>query len=181
MPRYPILLLLVALVAAGRLTPCQAEPPPASTPAPACLGVAREGADVEAVRQMEQRGARMNIDGWDFADSREFFASDFVSIQPGGGVSDLAAVMSTFSNGRSPGWARRFDLTELDVRIFNCEFALVIGTAEAHPLAAAADAPPWRVRFLNVWRKEGGRWRYWANQFTTIVSAPEGGTRRPGP
>jgi hypothetical protein len=179
MPRYPLMLLLVVLVAAGRLAPCQAEPPPTAAQAAACRSVATEGPDVEAVRQMEQRGARMNVDGWDLADSREFFAPDFVSIQPGGAVSDLAAIMTTLANGRSPGWARRFDLTGLDVRVFDCEFAVVVGTAESQPLAAAPGAPAWRVRFLNVWRKEGGRWRYWANQFTTIASAPGGEPRRP--
>ncbi len=168
MPRHPVPLLLITAFATMPLAPCRAETPQAAP----CAGIATDGPEVEAVRQLELRGARMNVDGWDLSDSRDFFAADFVGVQPGGGVTGLETIMRTFVNGRSPAWARRFDLTALDIRVFDCATAVVIGTAEAQPLSAAADAPAWHVRFLNVWRKQGGRWRYWANQFTPIAPGP---------
>ena len=169
MPRC-LAFVAVVLIAGGGLAPCGAQSPPAPPESRGCAGVATEGPEVEAVRQLELRGGRMNIDGWDAEESRSFFASDFIGIQPGGAISGLEAIGATAATGRIPGWARSFVLTDLDIRVFNCATALVVGTAEARPLAAPAESPPWRIRFLNVWRREGGQWRYWANQFTTITS-----------
>ena len=171
MPRY-LALVVVMLIAGGGLAPCGAESPPVPPAIGGCVGVATEGGEVEAVRQLELRGGRMNTEGWDVEESRSFFASDFIGIQPGGAISGLETIVVTSASGRIRGWARSFVLTDLDIRVFICATALVVGTAEARPLAAPAESPPWRIRFLNVWRKEGGRWRYWANQFTAITSEP---------
>jgi hypothetical protein len=175
---HALLLLLPALFA-GPLDPCCAERETAAPLQATCAGTATEGPDVEAVRRMELRGARMNVDGWGIEGSRDFFAPDFVSIGPDGAVNGLEAIMSAFTNGRSPGWARSFDLASLDIRVFDCSTGVVVGTAEARALNAPAEGPLWRVRFLNVWRKEGGRWLYWANQFAPITPDSEQAQAQP--
>lgn len=131
------------------------------------------GREVEAVRRLELRGAEVNVDGWRIEEAQSFFASDFVSIAPDGSVTRLDRVLSGFVDGASAGWARSFDIVDLDVRLYDCRAAIVVGLAEVRPLAAPADAAPWRIRFLNVWRKEGDRWLYSANQFARVTGAPE--------
>jgi ketosteroid isomerase-like protein len=128
-----------------------------------------ESEEIDAIRRLELRGARVNVDGWDIDEARRFFAADFVSIQPDGRINGLDAVMATFKNGRSRGWAQSFDITSLDISLLDCAAAMVIGTAEVRALGAPAGAPPWRVRFLNVWRKSQEGWQYRANQFARML------------
>lgn len=145
----------------------------ASAPVPAaygpCPASATAGPDVEAVRQREWRGARANVEGWSIDEARAFFAPDFVSIAPDGSSSELDRVFAGFRDGRSAAWARSFDLTALDIRVYDCTTAVVVGVAQVRALAASAEAPPWRIRFLNVWRRMDGEWRYAASQFTRMA------------
>ncbi len=160
----------LAAVAVSAVEPAAAASPAADG---RCEGVAVEGPDVEAVRRLESFGAQVNVDGWPEAVARAFFAPDFVAVAPGGAVSDLGHVLSTFKDGASPGWARRFEITSLDIRIYNCSTAVVIGAGQVQPLGDAAGTPAWRIRFLNVWRLEKGRWLYAANQFTRLSETPD--------
>lgn len=159
-----------ALLAIGAVTALAASCAPiplgaAPAAAPSCPAVATTGPDVDAVRRLEERGARVNVEGWTIEEARAFFAPDFVSVQPNGSVNGLETVFSSFADGRSRPWARSFDLVELDVHIYNCNAAVVVGLAEAHPLGTAESAPPLRLRFLNAWRKQDGRWLYAGNQY----------------
>ena len=137
-----------------------------------CPVVATHGPDVEAVSRRERDGARVNVDGWRIDDARDFFTSDYFSLQPDGTVRRLDAVLATFKDGRGAGWARSFDIADLDVRVYHCTSAVATGIAQVRALAAPADAQPWRIRYLNVWRREDGRWRNAANQFVRVVETP---------
>lgn len=134
-----------------------------------CPASTTGGPEVEAVRALEQRGARVNVEGWTIDQARAFFAPEFRSIGPDGAVTPLDRILASFVDGRSRGWASRFDLVELDIRVHGCTAAIVVGLAEVRPLAAPADAPPWRIRFLNVWRRESGQWLYAANQYARVT------------
>ncbi len=124
-----------------------------------------EGPDAEEIRRLEERGARANVEGWSIEEARAFFAPEWASVQPNGETSDLDAVLAGFKDGKSVPWAARFELPELDIRVY-CDAAVVIGRGQAWaPGAPAGAAPAVKFRFLNVWRKEGGRWLYAANQF----------------
>ncbi|ANB19282.1 nuclear transport factor 2 family protein [Dokdonella koreensis] len=151
---------------------CTLTTPGRSAPAPACPEVATTGADVEAVRARELRGARANLDGWTLADARGFFAPEYFSIQMDGSIRRLNAVFAGFTDGRSPGWARRFELADLQIHVYRCDTAVVTGLIEASASAAPANAPPWRIRYLNLWRRQGDQWLNAANQFVRVTSAP---------
>jgi hypothetical protein len=115
---------------------------------------------------MEIRGAASNVEGWGIDEAWAFFAPEWVSVQPDGSMIGLDAVFEQFSDGRSRPWAGRFDLPELDIRVY-CDSAVVVGLGRAWAPGAAPDAPPAvRFRFVNVWRKSDGRWVYVANQYT---------------
>ena len=142
---------------------CANSPPPmheALMCAPVTAGTA-----VEEVRQQELRGAAVNVEGWTIEEARAFFAPEWVSVQPDGSLTRLETVLGGFVEGRSRAWASSFTLVELDIRVA-CDSAVVIGLAEARPQGAPQSSPPVRMRFMNVWRKQDGRWLYAANQWT---------------
>jgi hypothetical protein len=124
------------------------------------------GPDVEEIRRLEQRGAQSNVDGWDIEEARRFFAPEWTSVGPDGSDGDLSSVLNAFDNGRSRPWAGRFEILDLDIRVY-CDTAVVVGRAAAYRIGASGqeDAPAAHFRWLNVWRKEQGRWVYVANQF----------------
>ena len=124
-----------------------------------------DGADREALRQLEVRGARANVEGWTLDEAKAFFAPKWVSVGPDGKVAGVDTVFESFVDGRSRPWASRFDLVELDIRVYGTA-AVVIGLAEAEGLGAPAGTKPTRFRYLNVWRKVNGRWLYSEQQFT---------------
>jgi ketosteroid isomerase-like protein len=128
--------------------------------------VATTGADVDAVRRLEARGAAVNVEGWDIEEARGFFAPEWASVQPDGSVLRLDSVFAGFQDGRSRPWAQSFTHTELDVRVA-CDSAVVIGLAEVRP-RGAPEGVVVRTRFLNVWRKQDGRWLYAANQYVRL-------------
>jgi hypothetical protein len=132
----------------------------------ACLSMQTSGPDAEEIRRLENRGAQSNVDGWSLEEARDFFAPEWISVGPDGAHSDLAAVLDGFENGRSRPWAGRFDILDLDIRVY-CDSAIVVGKAAAYRIGASGpnDAPAVHFRWLNVWRKQDGRWLYVANQF----------------
>jgi hypothetical protein len=133
----------------------------------ACASMQTSGPDADEIRRLEMRGAQSNVEGWTIEEARSFFASEWVSVAPDGSLSGLDAVLSGFQDGRSQPWAGRFDIMELDVRVY-CDMAIVVGAGEAYRIGASGpnDQPAVRFRWLNVWRKQDGRWVYVANQFT---------------
>ena len=137
-----------------------------------CPGSTTTGPDVEEIRRLELRGGQVNVEGWSIEEARGFFAPDFFAIEPGGQINRLDKILSGFSNGRNPGFARSFDISGLDIRVYGCDAAVVTGLADVRVLAAPPDAPAWRIRFLNVWRRDEGRWRLAANQFVRVMPAP---------
>jgi hypothetical protein len=147
------------------LAACTSSPPPTHD-ALMCAPVTA-GPAVEEVRQQELRGAAVNVEGWTIEEARGFFAPEWVSVQPDGSVTRLETVLGGFVEGRSRAWASSFTLVELDIRVA-CDGAVVIGLAEARPLGAPQSSPPVRMRFMNVWRKQDGRWLYAANQWTSV-------------
>lgn len=146
--------------------------PGRATVAAECAPVATAGPEAEEIRRLELRGAEVNVQGWGIAEARGFFAPDFVSVGADGTVTRLDRVLGSFTDGVSRGWAGRFEILELEIRILGCAAAIVVGLAEARPLAAPAGTPSWRIRFLNVWRRENGRWLYAANQFARVGAPP---------
>lgn len=143
------------------------------TAAASCPGVATTGPDVEAIRQLELRGGQVNVEGWSIEEARTFFAPDFLSIEPGGGVNRLDKVLSSFSGGCNPGFARSFDISDLEIRVYGCDAAIATAIADVRILAAPPDAPAWRIRYLNMWRLDAGHWRLAANQFARVVSTSD--------
>lgn len=133
-----------------------------------CGTATTTGDDADAVRHLEERGARTNVEGWGIEEARQFFAPTWVSVGPDGVVKGLDTVFEAFVDGRSRPWATRFDLLELDVRVY-CDTAIVIGLAEAHGASPGQVA---RFRYLNVWRKVDGRWLYSEQQFTRLPATP---------
>ena len=170
MSRCLVMLMVIALSVHVWMPPCRAEPAGEPGADPSCSALATQGAEVETIRRLELRGGRVNVEGWGIGEARLFFAPDFVSVQPDGSTVGLDTLLSRFVDGRSPGWARSFEVTELDIRVFDCRTAVVVGTAEWRALAAPEGAPATRVRFLNVWRKADRRWQYWANQYTRLTA-----------
>lgn len=133
--------------------------------AAACSSDATSGPNADEIRRLEAIGARSNVDGWSLKEARGFFAPEWVSVQPDGALFHAQDVLSRFVNGRSFGWADRFDLLQLDVRVY-CDVAVVVGLAEAHARGAPQSAPSMHFRYTNVWRKVGRRWSNVANQYT---------------
>ncbi|WP_299008049.1 nuclear transport factor 2 family protein [uncultured Caulobacter sp.] len=164
--RTNILTLALPLIFMAASVPVQAQPTTAS-----CSEVATTGPDVEAIRQLELHGGRVNVEGWTIEEAREFFAPEFFAIEPGGGINRLDKVLSNFPNGRNSGFARSFDISGLEIRVYGCDAAIVTGTADVRVLAAPADAPALRIRFLNIWRRDAGHWRLAANQFVRVTAA----------
>jgi len=132
-----------------------------------CEMFTASGPDADEIRRLEQRGADTNVEGWTIEEARTFFAPEWASLQPDGSVTGLdAALAGGFQDRRSRPWAQSFTLIELDVRVY-CDMAIVIGLAEARGAApGGSEILTVRFRYLNVWRKQGGRWIYAANQFT---------------
>lgn len=139
----------------------------ATEPAASCATVSTSGPEVEEIRELEHRGARSNVEGWSIEEARAFFAPEWVSVSADGTHSGVDVVLSEFVNGRSRPWAGRFEISDLDIRVY-CDVAVVVGRAAAYAIGApaAADRPGVRFRWLNVWRRQDGRWLYAANQFT---------------
>ena len=133
-----------------------------------CNTATTTGEAVDAVRRLEERGARTNVEGWGMEEARQFFAPTWVSVGPDGAVKGLDTVFEAFVDGRSRPWATRFDLLDLDIRVY-CDTAIVIGLAEARGSTPEQVA---RFRYLNVWRKVDGRWLYSEQQFTRLPVAP---------
>lgn len=133
----------------------------------ACPSMSTSGPDVEEIRRLEQRGAQSNVDGWSLEEARGFFAPEWISVGPDGTDGAIATVLDGFENGRSQPWAGRFDILDLDIRVY-CDVAVVVGRAAAYRIGASGpeDSPAVHFRWLNVWRKQDGRWVYAANQFT---------------
>ena len=130
-----------------------------------CPGFTATGADANEVRRLELRGAATNVEGWTIEEARTFFAPEWMSVQPDGSVMQLDAVFARFQDGRSPPWAGRFDLVELDIRVY-CDMAIVVGLAEARAPGGSETSPALRFRYLNIWRKHEGRWLYAGQQYT---------------
>jgi ketosteroid isomerase-like protein len=124
-----------------------------------------DAAETEELRRLELRGARANVEGWSLDEAKAFFAPTWVSVGPDGKVAGADSVFASFVDGRSRPWASRFDLVELDIRVYGV-VAVVIGLAEAEGIGAPAGTKPTRFRYLNVWRKVNGRWLYSEQQFT---------------
>ena len=131
-----------------------------------CPSMQTSGPEVEAIRRLEERGAQSNVDGWSLEEARGFFAPEWISVGPDGNDANLAAVLEGFESGRSRPWAGRFDILDLDIRVY-CDTAVVVGRAAAYRIGASepGETPAVRFRWLNVWRKQDGRWLYVANQF----------------
>lgn len=159
------LIISVLLMAAGLASAGNPSSSASSPHVRICSRVATSGFDVDAVKRLELRGAASNVDGWTIEEARSFFAPEWVSVQPDGTQVGLDKVLSSFENGRNHPWADRFDLTELDIRVY-CDMAVVVGTAQ---VSAKGDKQPLRTihfRYLNIWRKSGAGWLYAANQYT---------------
>lgn len=131
-----------------------------------CAQAVTSDRDADEIRRLELRGARVNVEGWTLEEAHDFFASDWVSVQPNGTVMKLDGVWAGFKEGRSMPWAGRFDVTELEVRVY-CDTAIAIGKADVYRIGdTGSDAKPaMHLRWLNVWRKVGNLWLYAANQF----------------
>ena len=136
----------------------------ANSAASSCSTAASIGADAEAVRRLEERGARVNVEGWGIDEAREFFTPTWVSVGPDGVVRGVDDVYATFVDGRSRPWASSFELLDLDIRVY-CDMAIVIGLAEAR---GSTPEQVMRVRYLNVWRKIDGSWRYSEQQYVRL-------------
>jgi hypothetical protein len=150
------------LACAAALGACAAQRPEQASP---CLSVATSGADVDAVRAGELRVARVATEAWTLAEVAQAFAPEFQSVQPNGAVQTIDQVLGEFAHGRTSPWAARYDIVEIDVRVYGCAAASVVGVALVQPRSAAT---PMRWRFTDTWRKENGAWLYARNQYVAM-------------
>jgi hypothetical protein len=114
---------------------------------------------------MEARVARVALEPWTLAEVAQVFAPEFQSVQPNGEVHGIDQVLGEFVNGRTAPWAARYDIIELDVRVYGCDSASVVGLAEVQPRGTSA---PMRWRFTNTWRKENGAWLFARAQYVAM-------------
>lgn len=163
----PILFVAFCAASAASCATPIATPAAPSGSSNACLAMTTSGPDADELARLEERGARANVEGWSVEEARAFFAPEWTSVQPNGTNTNLDAVLNTFQNGRSIPWAGRFDITNLDIRVY-CDTAVVIGSADAYRIGASGDGaqPAVHFRWLNVWRKVNGHWVYAANEYT---------------
>lgn len=147
------------------LSACATQPPAPPAPAVTCPAGATSGADVEEVRRLELRGAEINVTGWTIEEARAFFAPEWFSVQLDGSRVEADAVLGRFQNGRFPGWAESFEISNLDIRVFCGATAVAIGDAEIRPRAAPDQVM--RFRYMNVWRKAPEGWLYAEQLFYT--------------
>ena len=86
----------------------------------------------------------------------------YLSISPDGKVESWQSIVSDW---KPDPWASRFDIRELDIKVY-CDMAIAVGLSEALPIGAKEDTKPTRFRWLNVWTKANDEWRLSATQFT---------------
>lgn len=155
---------LIALVAVA-LASCAGQP--MTRAAEPCAAVATSGADVEAVRERELRAAQAPTTAWTLAEVTQLFAPEFQTVQPNGVVQRLDEVLGEFVNGRTAPWATRYEIVEMDVRVYNCAAASVVGVAEVQP----RGGPAMRWRFTDTWRKENGAWLFARSQYVALPTS----------
>lgn len=154
--------ILAAACAAAMLVLTPA--PARAEEGPTCTEVTA-GSEVDEIRRLELRGAAINVEGWTWEEAQSFFAPEWLSVQPDGSDARLDGYYSRFRDGRIAGWAESFELPELDIRVY-CGAAIVVGRGEIRPRGATDPSQTIRVRYLNVWRKQDGRWVFAAQQYT---------------
>jgi hypothetical protein len=152
---------LAIMACAATLAACAAQTQPRAN---TCLDIATSGADVDAVRAAEHHVARVTTDAWTLAEVAQVFAPEFQSVQPNGAVHGIDQVLGEFVNGRTSPWAARYEIVELDIRVFGCATASATGVAEVQP----RSGPAMRWRFTDAWRKQNGAWLYARNQYVAI-------------
>lgn len=129
-----------------------------------CDGYETAGPAVEEIRRLEQAGAASNVTGLALEDAERLFAPGYVSVAPDGSVSQRDKVMTAFAGGRSVPWAQRFDVTELDVKVY-CDAAIAVGLSEVEAKTSTGEIRNAHFRWLNVWTRSAQGWRLSATQF----------------
>lgn len=131
-----------------------------------CATFVESGPDVEAIRAAEEAGGQTNVSGDTLENARKFFAPEFWNVLPNGEVwAGAEKTLSMYRDGRLEPWARSFELQDLRIRVYCGRVGLTTGIGKAVPLNAPGDAEPMHYRFLHVWTRRGGKWRYTAQQY----------------
>jgi hypothetical protein len=128
-----------------------------------CGEAVTSGPAVEEIRALETLGAAGNVSGQSLANGERMFAPDYVATGPDGSVTTREAMLQKYTGGRLAPWASRFDIQDLNIRIY-CDTAVVAGLSEALWKGAPQSAKPLHFRWLNVWTRTNGEWRLGASQ-----------------
>ncbi|MGB3469879.1 MAG: nuclear transport factor 2 family protein [Erythrobacter sp.] len=123
------------------------------------------GEDVEAIRMLELQGTRANVEGTSREDFIDILAPEYRAVRPDGSVLDYAATVASLPSGNLPAWASTFEIVEMEIRVY-CDVATVVGFAQATPATNTTDSAPLRFRWLHVWTRKNGDWKYTAQQYT---------------
>ena len=127
-----------------------------------CSNFVTSGSPVDQIRLLEEAGARGNVTGLSRSDAEKMFGPGYVSLAPDGKVTKRDAILASWN---AQPWASRFDITELDIRVY-CDTAIAVGLSEAEPLKAPTATKPTHFRWLNVWSKIGDDWTLSATSYT---------------
>jgi len=134
-----------------------------------CVMPVSSGPVADEIRVLEEAGAASNVTGLSVEGAQRMFWPDYLAVAQDGTVSTRESILRTWN---PTPWASRFDIQELDIKVY-CDMALVIGLSEAEPRGAPAGTKPTQFRWLNVWTQGNGEWRLSATQFTRLrPSAP---------
>jgi len=127
-----------------------------------CGEYVASGPIVETIRALEEAGAASNVTGQSVQEAERMSWPGYLAVDPDGKVTTRATILDQWS---AAGWASRFDVKELDIKVY-CDMAIAVGLSEALPLGAAEGTKPVHFRWLNVWTKSNDEWRLSATQFT---------------
>ncbi len=139
----------------------QCESPAGKTDA-GCEESLSSGPVVEQIRALEEAGAASNVTGQSVQEAERMFSPGYLVVGPDGKVTTRETILGQWS---AAAWASRFDVKELDIKVY-CDIAIAVGLSEALPLGADEATKPVHFRWLNVWTKASNEWRLSATQFT---------------
>lgn len=157
--------LALLMVAGATLPGCANFEATAESAHHSCEALKASGLVVDRIRTFEQAGAASNVSGMTLEAAQSMFAPEYVAVGQDGSIKSRNDALQMFESRRSAGWAEKFEIIELDIKVY-CDMATVVGFSEALWKGAPPTAKPLHFRWLNVWKRANKDWQLIASQFT---------------